>query len=462
MILFTDILKISDSYPVNAEHLLDKSFNKICIDSRTIKSKDIFIAIKGESKDGHNYISKVVDKGVRFAIVEENWFRKNKDKYLNKPFVIVKDTIKALGEIAKNHRMKFNIPFICVGGSNGKTTTKDLISAVLNKKFKVLKTEGNLNNHIGLPLTLLNLDESYEICVLEAGSNHFGEIKYLCEIARPSFGIITNIQKEHLEFFKNLQGVAKEELSLFDYLISTSDKNLIFVNYDDDFLRKFMNKKRNIKSFTYSYNYSTDVKGDFIKYTELFEPVIKISHKKKSFETKISTFGKHSVYNGIAAAAVGIYFGVSFNDIKNALSDYKPSSTKRMEVIRKGKKIFINDAYNSNSDSVKIGLESIKEFSSGNNVHIILGDMLELGQSSKKEHFEIGKLVKKMKFNNLYTYGSESYNSFLGAKGVENNFYFFEKDDLTEFLKKVIKQNDVIYIKGSRGMKMEEVLINIL
>ena len=462
MILFQEILKVVNSYPVNAEHLYNKSFNKICIDSRIIKQKDLFIAIKGESKDGHNFISKVFNKGVRLALVEESWFRKHKDKFLNKPFIIVKDTIRALGEIARNHRINFNIPVLCVGGSNGKTTTKDLISAVLEKKFRILKTEGNLNNHLGLPLTLLNLNDTHQICVLEAGSNHFGEIKYLCGIARPTSGIITNIQKEHLEFFNNLQGVAKEELTLFDYLVSKPGKNPVFVNYDDDFLRKYAGKKKNINSITYSYDYNTDIKGEFLKFTDFFEPVIKISQKKKSFETKISTFGKHSIYNGIAAAAVGVYFGVSFESIKKALSNFKASSSKRMEVIRRRKNLFINDAYNSNSDSVKLGLESLKELPGSGNIHIVLGDMLELGKSSKKEHFEVGNLIKRMKFNNLYTFGKESYNTFMGARGMENNFYFAEKEDLSEFLKKVIKPNDIIYIKGSRGMQMEDVLNNIL
>jgi UDP-N-acetylmuramoyl-tripeptide--D-alanyl-D-alanine ligase len=462
MIFFKEILKLKNSYPVNSGHLSSKQFNKICIDSRNIKPKDLFIAIRGDNKDGHNFLSDVFKKGVRLAVVEENWFRKNKDKFLNKPFVIIKDTIKALGEIAENHRLKFNIPVVCVGGSNGKTSTKDLISAVLSKKYNILKTEGNLNNHIGLPLTLLNLNKNHEMCVLEAGSNHFGEIRYLCEIARPSFGLITNIQKEHLEFFKDLKGVAKAEFELFDYLLSKPKENLIFANYDDTYIRNYLVKNRTGKSLTYSFNFKTDLTGKFIRFTETFEPVIKISYKNKNVETKISTFGKHSIFNGLSASAVGLFFGVSFQDIKSALSGFKQASSKRMEVIVRAKKTFINDTYNSNPDSVKIGLETLKEYKTKNAKHIVLGDMLELGKASEKEHFKIGELVKKMKFENIYTYGKESYNTFLGARGVDNNYYFNEKEDLSEFLTKILKPDDVVYLKGSRGMQMEDVLYNVL
>jgi UDP-N-acetylmuramoyl-tripeptide--D-alanyl-D-alanine ligase len=399
---------------------------------------------------------------VKLGIVEVGWFNKNKDKYLNKPFILVKDTIKALGEIARNHKRKFDLPVLCVGGSNGKTTTKDLISAVLSKKYNVLKTEGNFNNHIGLPLTLLNLNENHNFCVLEVGSNHFGEIKYLCEIAEPGFGIITNIGKEHLEFFKDIKGVAKEEFELFDYLASVKNNTIIFANLDDVHIKKYVEKKKIKRFVRYSYNHKTEIKGEFLKFTDSFEPVLKISYKGKSFDTKVSTFGKHSIFNGLAAAAIGLYFGVSNNSIKTTLSEYKPAGSKRMEVIKKKKKIFINDTYNSNPDSVRLGLETLKEFAACNNKHIVLGDMLELGENSTKEHFEIGVLIKKMKFNNLYTYGKESYNTFLGAKGVENNYYFNEKEDLSGFLNKVINPNDVIYIKGSRGMKMEDVLNDIL
>jgi len=462
MISYTELLNIESAFPLNSKHLVKKVFPKISIDSRAVKKNDLFLAIKGDTTNGHNFVGKAFDKGVKLAIVEESWFQKNKDKFLNKPFILVKDSTKALGEIARNHKRKFKIPVLCVGGSNGKTTTKDLIAAVLSQKYKVLKTEGNFNNHIGLPLTLLNLNEKHNFCVIETGSNHFGEIKYLCEIAEPDYGIITNIGKEHLEFFKDINGVAKEEFQLFDYLKNKGKETFIFANFDDAYVRKYIEKNK-IKDFLpYSYNEKTKVKANFIKYTESFEPVIKVKYNNVSFETKISTFGKHSIYNGIASASVGLYFGVTHNAIKKALSNIKSSGSKRMEIIKKQRKLYINDSYNSNPDSVKLGLETLKEYKSGKQKHIVFGDMLELGNSSKKEHFEIGKLIRKMKFDNLYTFGKESYNTFLGAKGVDNNYYFSEKEDLSEFLKKILKPDDVIYIKGSRGMKMEEIINNIL
>jgi UDP-N-acetylmuramyl pentapeptide synthase len=295
------------------------------------------------------------------------------------------------------------------------------------------------------------------MCVLEAGSNHFNEIKYLCEIGEPGYGLVTNIGREHLEFFRNLGGVAKEEFSLFDFLIKKNNQGLCLMNFDDDYTRKYFAKKKPSRCFSYSYNYKTDVRAKFVKYTENFEPVIQLKYDGKTIATKVNTFGKHSVYNALAAAATGLYFGISLNQIKSALENYKQASSKRMEIERKNGILIINDAYNSNPDSVKLGFETLKEYKTKGNIHIVLADMLELGKSSRKEHFEIGKLIKKMKFENLYTFGNEARNVFIGAKGVKNNFYFDSKEDLTNYILNAVKKGDVIYFKGSRGMKLEEV-----
>ncbi len=458
MIDLNDLFKIETKGFYNIEKLDKISFEKAAIDSRTAGKKDLFFAVKGDNTDGHKYLKNVFSKGIAAAVVDEKWFKKNKKNFKNNSFIITTDTIRTLGELAANYRQKFTIPVICVGGSNGKTTTKDLIASVLSQKYKVHKTEGNFNNHIGLPLVLLAMKEDSEICVLEAGANHFGEIKYLCDIAKPTAGIVTNIGREHLEFFKSLSGVAKAEFELYDHLIKNN--GFCFFNLDDDHIRNYAEKKANKKSrLTYSYKHRTAVKGNFVKYSNNFEPIIKIKSKASEFEAKISTFGKHSIYNGISAVAVGLHYGLNALQIRKGLSGFVASSSKRMELLKSRRGVtIINDTYNSNPDSVKMGIETIKEYNTIGKKFVILGDMLELGKSSGKEHTNIGKIVKENKLNNLYTFGKESYNTFLSAAGIENNIHFEDKKDLGNEIASRAEKGDVIYLKGSRGMKMEEVI----
>jgi UDP-N-acetylmuramoyl-tripeptide--D-alanyl-D-alanine ligase len=463
-----DLLRVGHISEINILKSGIKKFSGVSIDSRGIKKSELFFAIKGENTDGHKYLEDIFKRGVSTAVVNEKWFRKNVNRFKDKNFLTVKDTTAALGEFAKIHKSNFKIPVLCIGGSNGKTTTKDLVAAVLSQKYNVLKTEGNFNNHIGLPLTLLRLKKSHEMCVLEVGCNHFGEIKYLCKIAEPGFGMITNIGKEHLEFFKTVEGVARAEFELYEYL-KKKDNGILFLNYDDKFIKKYSGGIKNEKKFSYSYKFNTDVKGRFAGYSNNFEPAIELSFSKgsksgkvKKFKTRISTFGKHSIYNGLAAAAAGIYFNISPEKIKKALQNFKPVSPKRMEVINKNGMVIINDAYNSNPESVKMGIETLIEYKTNGKKYAVLSDMLELGKVSKKEHHEIGKFSVKAGLENLYTYGKESLNTFKGAAEIENNLYFENKEDLIEVLKRNLKKNDVIYVKGSRGMKMEEVVNEII
>ncbi|MEO8664869.1 MAG: UDP-N-acetylmuramoyl-tripeptide--D-alanyl-D-alanine ligase [Ignavibacteria bacterium] len=460
MLKVDDLISVSQDELVNFEKLKRKKFNGVSIDSRKIKKDEIFFAIKGERTDGHKYIEDIFKKGIQLAVVERSWFKKNKSKFRKKIFLVVRDTTKALGEFAKIHKDNFAIPVLCIGGSNGKTTTKDLAAAVLSKKYNVLKTEGNFNNHIGLPLTLLRLDDTHEFCLLEAGTNHYNEIKYLCSIARPGFGLVTNIGREHLEFFKNIKGVAKAEFELYDYLKKRKD-GILFFNLDDSYIKNYSGGINDEKKFSYSYKHNADVKGRFKGYSKNFEPGIEIRSGQKKFEARISTFGEHSVHNGLAAAAVGLYFNVSERMIRDALKNFKNASTNRMEVIKINGMTIINDTYNSNPESVKMGLETMMKFKTPGKKIAVLSDMLELGKSSKAEHSSIGKLAAKLNIKNLFTFGKESLNIFRNAKRIRNNFYFESKDDLIEMLRKNVSQKDIIYVKGSRGMRMEEVVKGI-
>lgn len=463
MLKVEDLISVKHISKVNFDKLKKKKFNGVSIDSRAIKKNEIFFAIKGERTDGHNYLEDVFKKGIQLAVVNGKWFRKNKNKFPDKVLFVVNDTISALGEFSNVHKNNFNIPVFCIGGSNGKTTTKDLTAAVLSQKYSVLKTEGNFNNHIGLPLTLLRLNENHNFCLLEVGSNHYNEIRYLCKLAEPDFGIITNIGKEHLEFFKNLTGVAKAEFELYDYLCSkmSKKKGICFFNIDDTFIKKYSGEIKSEKKFTYSYRFNADVKGRFTGYNKNFEPEIEIRFRNKKFKTYVSTFGKHSVYNGLAAAAAGLYFNVSQGKIKKALQNFKPSSSKRMEILKVKGMTIINDTYNSNPESVKMGLETMLEYKADGEKYAVLSDMLELGTASRREHSEIGLMAKKSGVKNLFTFGKESYNIFKSAKKINNNFYFESKDDMITMLRKKLKPGDVVYVKGSRGMKMEEVVKGI-
>lgn len=454
MIRKDDILKVKGEF-INFDRIKSHTFKSVSINSKEVRKGDIFFAIKGETNDGHNYVKDVINKGAGIIVVSRKWFSLNKNKFKNDSFVVVNDTTAALGELAYIHKNRMNIPIMGIAGSNGKTTTKDLICEVLSKKFKVHKTAGNYNNHIGLPLTLLSIKDDATFCVAELGSNHFGELEYLCKIAQPDFALVTNIGKEHLEFFKDLKGVAKEEFTLYDYV--RENGSTCFFNLDDDHIRDYK-KSNKCNSFTYSYKYNSDIRGKGASFSKEFHPVIEYTYSQKKYKLIVNTFGKHSFYNGLAAIAAGLYFGVKPKDIADALANLSGLSQKRMEVKDFNGIKVVNDAYNSNPDSVALGLETINDYKGKGKKHVILSDMLEMGKSSEKEHYEIGKLLKKMRFDFIYTYGPLSFNIFKGAKGCKNNFYFDNKDDLTEFIRLNIRKDDIAYFKGSRGMKLEEVI----
>jgi len=460
MLKLKDLLSVDHSEIILSGLKPDEKFSGVSIDSRNVRKNEIFFAVKGENFDAHKFLNNVFEKGIKIVVVNKSWYKKNKSKYKGKSLVAVEDTIKALGQFASAHRSRFSIPVFCIGGSNGKTTTKDLVSAVLSEKFNVLSTTGNLNNHIGLPLTLLKLKKSHDIAVLEVGCNHFKEVEYLMNIARPEFGMVTNIGKEHLEFFKDLNGVAKAEFELYDYLEKNS--GTVFMNFDDKFIRNKAKKIKKAKVISYSYDFKTDVTGTFEGYNKNYQPVINVHHNSKSFTATISTFGKHSIYNGLAAVTAGLAFKVNVSSIKKALKNFKQNSSKRMEIIdHKGIK-FINDSYNSNPESVKMGLETLLGFESKGEKYAVLSDMLELGKGSAEEHSEIGRYALKIGIKNLFTYGKFSLNTFKSAGKIKNNFYFDDKSDLSEMLKRNLRSGDVVYVKGSRGMKMEEVINNII
>lgn len=454
----TELLKIPNVKIVNKDLIAKKVFAGVSIDSRKCAKSDLFFAIKGERFDGHDFVIKVLGRGIKAAVVSKRWYKglnkADKKRLDKKRLVLVNDTTIALGDLASIYRRKFTIPVLAVAGSNGKTTTKDFIAHVLSHKFNVLKTEGNYNNAIGVPLTLFRLRTRHQVAVVETGTNHFGEVDYLCRTAGPQFGVITNIGKEHLEFFKDINGVARGECELVDYLKGVY--GMFFLNNDDKYLRRKVNRN-SINVLSYGKNKDNDVSGRIVKYNG-FYPEVEIRYNNKMIRTTLNMIGNQSFQSALCAAAIGLYFDVPPGKVRQSLGRFKLKTDKRNELKIKNGISLIDDTYNSNPDSVAAALENLKVYKVKGRKHIVLADMKEMGRTSKKEHSSIGRLIKKMGFENLYTYGTDSKETYRAAKGLKNNFYFEDKQSLIEMLKRNVKQNDLVLVKGSRSMKMEEIV----
>ena len=399
----------------------------ILTDTRKIQPKGIFFALKGNNFNGNKFAQEAINKGASFAIVDEEIFPKNKK------IILVDNTLKTLQELATHHRRKLSIPFIGITGSNGKTTSKELINNVLNSKFKSYATEGNLNNHIGVPLSILKVHEKkHEIAIIEMGANHEKEIDFLCQMAMPTHGIITNIGSAHLEGFKNLQGVINAKSELYQYI--QKNNGTIFVNAQDKLL---MELSKNIKKITYG-NHG-DCKGNILKNT----PFINI--KFNTVEIASNLIGEYQFNNIMLAICVGQRFGVLDIDIKNSIQKYKPKNN-RSEIIKTDKNILILDAYNANPSSMKEMITSFAKQEYSNKL-CILGDMLELGKYTEEKHIDIIKLVEKLKLE-VILIGEEFYN--VSKKSFRN------REDFETFLKSQPIKKKTILLKGSRGLQLEK------
>lgn len=449
-----EILRIQHKAAIGFE-AMRAAVTGVSTDSRNVKQGDVFLAIRGEKFDGHNFITTAVQSGASVVVVDRRWAEANQAMMvsLNAPKLIVENTVLALGELARLHRRKWKIPVLAVGGSNGKTTTKEMIKQVLSEKFKVLATEGNLNNHIGVPQTMLRLDKSHTIAVVEVGTNHFGEIKYLAEILEPTHGLITNIGHEHLEFFGTVQGVAKAEGELFDWL--RQNKGTALVNRDDTYLSRI---SKGMKSVGYGMTVkSVDVKGALAAFDEHACPRVTIKPKgKKSMVIDLKVPGEHNASNALAAAAVGIHFKVPGTKIQKALSSFGASS-KRMEMFSLAGITILDDTYNSNPDSVVAALSTVRSINTSGKRIAVLADMLELGKEAMDQHRHIGRMVSRHNIEYLLTYGPLSK---LTSDAAHTKFkaHYDQKKKLCEYLAELLSEGDVVLIKGSRGMKMEDVV----
>ncbi len=407
----------------------------VSIDSRTVSPGELFIALKGNNFDGHSFLEQAKQKGAIAAIVQIPNPSAGSDGQSPIPSIVVKDTLIALGDLADWYRNLFSIPIIGITGSNGKTTTKELTAKCLSTKYRVLKNEKSFNSLTGVPLTLFNLSKNDEICVLEIGANHPGEIGRLAQIAKPSIGVITNIAPTHLENFKTIEGVLEEKLKLLEMA------EVSILNADDPLL----SQRRN--AFKFGIN-----NGDLR--AELLESTKGIRFKVNGVLFELPLFGKYQVYNALAAISVGIHSNLELQELSETLKEAVPAPHREEIINFNGIKI-IDSTYNANPVSMRLALEELKRYK-GRKV-AILGDMLELGENASQFHLAIGKTLKEFGVQIIIGVG-ELAKGYVNGNGVDEKFYFESIDLLLKEIGNVIKPGDVILIKGSRAIGMERIV----
>ena len=412
-------------------------YPSIKIDTRKLAKGDLFFALKGANFNGNNFAKAALDAGAAYVIVDEEL------NFNDKKIIKTADVLLTLQQLAKHHREQFNIPFIAITGSNGKTTTKELVHAVLSTTYKTYTTEGNLNNHIGIPLTILKIKKNAEMAVIELGANHQKEIEDYCLYTLPTHGLITNIGKAHLEGFGGIEGVRKGKGELFDFL--KANHGTAFVNNDDNYLKEISTGIKNVIVYGTS---EGSVTGRSISSSSFLEVEIIKGTNIRTIKTQL--VGEYNLLNVLAAVTIGKYFNVADEKIKSAVENYFPSNS-RSQLIKKGSNTFILDAYNANPASMKAAIENFAQMH-GTNKILLLGSMMELGAESEKEHEQIIKLIDNYQWKAVVLVGDN-------FKNINNSYQQFANAEETKaWLKNQHLQNSQLLIKGSRSMQMEKVL----
>ena len=418
---------------IGSIHKIFLKSNGVSTDSRKVKKNDIYFSLKGPNFNGNEFAKSAIEKGACYAIVDQ------KEYVIDKSYILVEDCLKTLQNLANYHRKNSKAKIIGLTGSNGKTTSKELIFSVLKNEFKTIATTGNLNNHIGVPLTLLSIKEDTEIAIIEMGANHLKEIETLSNIADPDYGYITNFGKAHLEGFKNLEGVIKGKSELYNHLINKS--KLIFINNRDkkqvELTKEYSNK------FTFG-----EQNSDSIFSVKSINPKINISIDNILIESNL--FGQYNIDNIAAAICIGKYFNLDNENIKAGIERYIPENN-RSQIIKKGSNKIILDAYNANPTSMQLALSSFNDMKEGKKI-VFIGDMFELGENSHQMHQEIVYTVEKMNFDQTFIIG-ELFNKTKHSSKIKS---FKNLNDLKGNMDEI--SNSAILIKGSRGMKLENIL----
>jgi len=446
MFTIAEIIKATKGQLVQGS--LKAKVKAVCIDSRMVKKGELFIAIKGDVFDGHDFLDGVIAKGVHVIVVHKDVDIKNDAVSI----IRVEDTVRALGDIARFHRLRFKIPVIALTGSAGKTTTKEMIAAVLARKFKVLKNEGTQNNHIGVPLTLLKLKTLHQIVVLECGTNQPGDIVWLADVARPTVAVYTNIGESHLEKLKTVAGVFKEKWNLTSFMKS---KDTVIMNADDHLLFRQTNQKNPFKIISYAKNNKADYKASNIHIHSGRYLDFQISGKS----IQLNSCGVNNIYNALAAIACGMFFKVSFKNIAAALKAFEfPQG--RGQILRLGKGWLINDSYNANPVSMRSALQTLSAIETTGQRIFVVADMLELGSQSRGLHQVMGISIAAAGVDVLITVGVLAKLTAVKAKQLNKKMQVFTCADVEsaqKYLSRAFRNGDAVLIKGSRRMRMEQV-----
>ncbi len=443
-----EILKLSEiANACGGEYTSEAEINAVCIDTRKITKGCLFICIKGERFDAHEFADEALEKGAAAVMIDE-------DISPNGAYVKVDNTAKALLKLGGYYRSKFSIPVVALTGSVGKTTTKEFTALVAGAKYNTIKTQGNLNNEIGLPQMLFQIDNSVEAAVIEMGMNHSGEISRLVNATKPTIGVITNIGVSHIENLGSRDGILKAKLEITEGLQQGAP---LILNGDNDKLCTVTSDKHKI------YFYGIE-NGDF-KAVNIVEKdgktAFDIEYFKKSQHIEIPTIGIHNVYNALAAFAVGYFLDIDPQKAADALSEYVPAGM-RQRIVKVGEMTVIEDCYNASPDSMRVALTTLRD-TQGNKKIAVLADMLELGSYAEEAHRLVGEMVADNNIDCLLAYGKDAkyYYDSARQKGCKNAFLFDDKAELSEKLLEIAHSGDVVIFKGSRGMRLEDVMNNV-
>jgi UDP-N-acetylmuramoyl-tripeptide--D-alanyl-D-alanine ligase len=421
------------------EELYDKYLESraVSTDTRQIKPGCIFFGLKGDRFNGSTFAKDALEKGASYAVIDDPACA------LDERTILVSDSLATLQQLSTYHRKRLSIPVIGLTGSNGKTTSKELVYAVVSKKYKTYATKGNLNNHIGVPLTILAIDDSIELAVVEMGANHLGEIALLCDIAQPTHGFITNIGKAHIGTFGGFENIIRAKSELYQYLLQTN--GTVFINSQNEILANMA--KRFSKPVFYP------AKGDYYHCEFISSDPFVNLRAENGQEVQTQVIGRYNFENMAAALCIGKFFGVDEAKANEAVANYVPANM-RSQIVQKDGNTIILDAYNANPSSMKAAIENLAEMKAPRKV-LILGDMFELEEEAEKEHQEIGKLIQRFHFNEVYLCGKLMKIAQLEIPAAK---HFGSREDLISALKENDLSNATILVKASRGVGLEAVV----
>lgn len=424
----------------------DREIFSISTDTRTIEKDSLFVCIKGENFNAHLFAEKAAENGAVCVMAEE-------EVQCSCSVIYVSSTRQAQLDLARHYREKFEIPVVGITGSVGKTTTKEMISCVMNEKYETLKTEGNFNNDIGVPRMIFRLDENYTGAVLEMGMSNLREISVLTKAVKPTCSVISNIGVSHIENLGSRENILKAKLEILEGM---EDGSTLFVNGDDDMLSTVKNGRFNIVTYGINSENLDYTAKDIVSDGETTEFLLVSENVNQKI--KLPTVGIHNVYNALAAFGVGVHHGISPEKCAEALGKYVPSGM-RQKIVKKNDIVFIEDCYNASPDSQKASMNALMSIDGKRHIAVI-GDMLELGTYSEKAHRDVGEYAAEKKVDMLFTYGSQSLFSADSARksGLKNVLSFDDKQKIAEKLLEVLSAGDVVSFKASRGMRLEDVI----